>query len=291
MRKIALLILAALFAVSCTSGVNTENLTDTITDDYGRQVVVPTAPQHIVSTSPAVTEIIFALGGGPLLCGRTDFCAYPPQVAQIPSIGGISNLNVEHVLSLSPDLVVSGSMVPEKCVAQLQAMNVPVVCVPEKTTFQGLYQNIATIGALIGRAEAADSLNQQIRQQLQHIAQRTDTAHRPTLYYVVGFGAGGNYTAGGGTFINDIITLAGASNIAQDVEGWNYSLEALMQHDPDYILIRSADSAAFCSMAPYTKLSAVRQGRVIAIESGMIDLQVPRNLDAIKLISARISGK
>ncbi len=83
--------------------------------------------------------------------------------------------------------------------------------------------------------------------------------------------------------------MAGGRNIAADITGWSYSLEALMQADPDYVMIRREDSAAFCTTPPYNKLSAIKKGHVIAIESGTIDLQVPRNIDAIRFISRRLS--
>ena len=76
--------------------------------------------------------------------------------------------------------------------------------------------------------------------------------------------------------------------MAEDITGWSISLETLMDADPDYIIIRREDSAAFCRMSPYNRLTAVKKGKVIAMESGMIDLQVPRNIDAILMLRRRI---
>lgn len=267
------------------------------TDDYGNQVSVPAEPMRIVSLSPAVTEIVFALGRGDLLVGRTDFCQYPDEVANIESVGGISNLNIEKILALNPDLVISGSMIPQKAAEQLSALGVPIVCVIEKNRFDGLYENISKIGQLIGRSPQADSLNRQLKLRIESelssstadtIEQLADNTnhnalcgHAPSVYYVVGFGAGGNFTAGGDTFINDLIAMAGGRNIAAGVKGWSYSLEALMSENPDFIIIRREDSATFCNTKPYTRLDAVKNGRVVAIESSTIDLQTPRNIDCI----------
>jgi iron complex transport system substrate-binding protein len=117
----------------------------------------------------------------------------------------------------------------------------------------------------------------------------TNEAPRPSIYYVVGFGPSGNFTAGGNSFINDIIEMAGGHNVAADITGWSYSLEALMQADPEYIMIRREDSATFCRTKPYNQLTAVKTGKVIAIESGTIDLQVPRNLQAILYIREKLN--
>ena len=105
-----------------------------------------------------------------------------------------------------------------------------------------------------------------------------------TVYYVVGYGKGGNFTAGGNTFINDIFKLCGLRNIAEDITGWNYSVEALLEADPDFIIIRKEDMANFINTKPYTYLSAVKQGRVVPIESAYIDLQAPRNVDGLVYI-------
>lgn len=283
--------MAAIMLTACHLSHPSDSKDYVFTDGYGRDVTVPASPTRIVSTSPAVTEIIYALGAEELLVGRTDFCTYPPEAQNIESIGGISNLNVEKVMSLKPDLIISGSMIPRKITTQLEQMGVPTACVIEQSHFDGLYDNIRKIGRLTGRQHTADSLVEK----LQAICPAADARQPgisdnvPTVYYVVGFGSAGNFTAGGNSFINDIISLAGGRNIAADVTGWSYSLETLLTEAPDYIVIRKEDSAAFCNMAPYNRLAAVKANRVIGIESGMIDLQVPRNIDAIRLIRKRIT--
>lgn len=283
-------LLAILLYVGCHQNTNTDSnnqLTVEYTDDYGSTVEIPLHPQRIVSTSPAVTEIIYALGGSHLLVGRTDFCTYPPEAMQIASIGGISNLNIERIMSLNPDLVISGSMIPRKSTIQMEKMGVPTVCVIEQQHYEGLYDNISKIGRLIGCTQTADSLNAVLRDRLKQLDVQTTTKPR-SVYYVVGFGASGNFTAGGDSFINDIIRLAGGRNIAEDITGWSYSLENLMQQNPEYIVIRKEDSAAFCRMPPYNQLDAVKNGRVIAIESSLIDLQVPRNTEAVQFLFDRL---
>ena len=271
---------------ACGGTSRHEATTDTVTDDYGRTVVVPASPTRVVSLSPAVTEIMFALGVDDILVGRTDFCVFPPEASDIPSIGGISNLNIEMILSLHPDLVISGSMVGKKVTDQMDALGTPMVCVVEKPRFEALYDNITAIGCLVNREREADSLNELLRERVSQLSSFNTSLS--TCYYVVGFGAGGNFTAGGNTFINDIIRMAGGRNIAEDVEGWSYSLEALVKEDPDYIIVRREDSAAFVGMKPYNRLRAVREGHVIGIESGTLDLQVPRNIDAILYLRQRM---
>ena len=283
-----------LLLVACGGHQGQVAVTDTVTDDYGRTVVVPAAPQRVVSLSPAVTEIMFALGAGDLLVGRTDFCVYPDAAGDIPSIGGISNLNVERILSMQPDLIISGSMVGKKFTDQFDQMGTPMVCVIEKPKFEALYDNIKAIGKLVGKEHEADSLIENLKLRMESLLAHSDSSQNtqlPSVYYVVGFGAGGNFTAGGNTFINDIIRMAGGRNIAEDIEGWSYSLEALVKEDPNFIIVRREDSAAFCGMKPYNRLSAVKNGHVIGIVSGTLDLQVPRNIDAVLYLRKRMNNK
>ncbi|MBQ7279662.1 MAG: ABC transporter substrate-binding protein [Bacteroidales bacterium] len=289
-KNIAIAISVLLLTIACTSTPtdNAQNC-DTIIDDYGDTVVVPHSPRRIVSTSPAVTEILFALHADTLMVGRTDFCTYPPEASEIESIGGISNLNVEKIVSLHPDLVISGSMVPQKNIRQLATLGIPVVCVIEKQNFNGLFANIEQIGKLTNHVHEADSLTAYIHQQLQHLQTAIDTSSlRPSVYYVVGFGSTGNFTAGGKSFINDIITMAGGTNMASNLDGWAYSLEALMEGDPDFIVVRREDSASFCNTHPYNRLSAVKNHRVIGINSALIDLQTPRNINAVIFLRKKI---
>ena len=288
--KLRVFLLGLVLVVGCGQSNNETtqaSSNDTITDDHGRVVDVPSTPKRVVSTSPAVTEIMFALGAQDLLVGRTDFCTYPPKAQKIPSIGGISDLNIERILELKPDLIISGSMVDKKITEQMDKMGKPMVCVVGENRFDNLYVNIQKIGHLIGKDHEADSLNALLRERVNQLS--TANGHLSTCYYVVGFGAGGDFTAGGNTFINDMIRMAGGRNIAENITGWNYSLEALMKEDPDYIIVRKEDSAAFCSMKPYNSLSAVRKGNVIGIESSTFDLQVPRNIDAVLYLRQRMN--
>ena len=191
-------------------------------------------------------------------------------------------------------------MVGKKVTDQMDQMGVPMVCVVEKPKFEALFDNIRAIGKLVGKEQEADSLNELMRERvnaltdldsnrLTHSHANTLTPSTPKVYYVVGFGAGGNFTAGGNTFINDIIRMAGGRNIAEDIDGWSYSLEALVKEDPDYIIVRREDSATFCGMKPYNDLSAVKNGHVIGIVSGTLDLQVPRNIDAVLFLRQRMN--
>jgi iron complex transport system substrate-binding protein len=108
---------------------------------------------------------------------------------------------------------------------------------------------------------------------------------KPTVYYAVSYGEYGDYTAGGDTFVNKMISLAGGVNIAEDVSGWSYSLEKLVEQDPDIILVNQYMLEDFLATPPYNELSAVLNGRVYGINSDLIEHQGYRNAEGVAVLA------
>ena len=107
-------------------------------DSYHRQVQLDTAPQRIVSISPAITEVMFLVGAQDKLVGISDFCKYPPETEKITTIGGMHNINFEQLLSLHPDVVLIGSMISQKDVDAIEKMGIPVICIVEESSLEGM---------------------------------------------------------------------------------------------------------------------------------------------------------
>lgn len=296
MRKSFLFILTvtAFFAVavfSCRqSAPKPRSVYYSAKDSYGREVVLEKEPQRIVSLSPAITEALYLLGADDKLAGVSDFCEYPPEAAKIPKVGGMRNINMEVLLSLHPDVVLIGSIVSAEDVRKIENMHIPVVAVREEEKLDGMADMIDVLGAIANRRQEAAALSRQWRGKLARLrAGSANAVDRKSVYYVVGFGDGGDFTAPASSHIHDIITLAGGRNVGEGLAGWNVSREFLFRADPDIIVIRSEDLHAFCTRHPYTELTAVRQNRVYPIESGTIDIVSPRNLAAVDTIRALLS--
>ncbi|MBR4638338.1 MAG: ABC transporter substrate-binding protein, partial [Bacteroidales bacterium] len=231
-------------------------------DSYHRPITLAEAPQRIVSISPAITEVMFLVGAQDKLVGVSDFCKYPPETEKITKVGGMHNINFEVLLSLHPDVVLIGSMISQQDVDAIEKMGIPVVCIVEESSLEGMAEMMEVVGKITqcegkGNAEAA--------LWREKIAERKANApapeNRKCVYYVVGFGDGGDFTAPKNTHIQEIIELAGARNAGDSLTGWNISREYLFKVDPDIILVRREDSAAFVSRHPYTQLNAVKGGR------------------------------
>ncbi|MBQ7985262.1 MAG: ABC transporter substrate-binding protein [Bacteroidales bacterium] len=244
--------------------------------------------QRIASVSPQVTEILFALGCGQRLVTRTDFCKFPPQAEKIQSVGGINDANLELIIALRPDIVITSSIFPKKSVTMIEDAGIAVMSFREGSKIQDMYAVMRTLGKITGKEKTADSLIEDCKQRLQAVSvqckklSEQSARTKPKVYYVVGFGASGDFSAGGDTYVNEIITLAGGDNIAKKATNWSFNKEELFRNQPDYIFVRSYDRENFMNMHPYSELKAVKEGKVFGIDN--LDNQTPRSIDAIEYI-------
>ena len=259
------------------------------TDSYGRAVVLDTAPQRIVSLSPAITEIFYMIGAEKKLVAVSDFCQYPPEATKLPSVGGMRNINQESLLEQHPDVLLIGSMVSQKDVEAIEKMNIPVVTIKEESNIEGMADMIEVIGQITECQERANQEAARWRERIAQLKQEkaAQKDNEKSVYYVVGFGDAGDFTAPKGSHIHEIIELAGCRNIGEAVANWNVSREFLFKSDPDIIIIRAEDCEPFCKQYPYTQLNAVKKGHVYPIESGWIDVVSTRNLKAIEFIQQK----
>ena len=255
-------------------------------DSYHRHVELTEAPKRIVSISPAITEVMFLVGAQDKLVGISDFCKYPPETEKITKVGGMHDINFEVLLSLHPDVVLIGSMISQQDVDAIEKMGIPVICIVEESSLEGMAEMMEVIGRITQHEEKG---NAEAEKWKEKIAERKANAPAPKdrkcVYYVVGFGDGGDFTAPKGTHIQEIIELAGARNAGDSLTGWNISREYLFKVNPDIILVRNEDKEAFVSRYPYTLLDAVKAGHVYGIESGWIDVVSLRNMDAVDFIA------
>ena len=255
-------------------------------DSYHRQVQLDKAPVRIVSISPAITEVMFLVGAQDKLVGVSDFCKYPPETEKITKVGGMHNINFEQLLSLHPDVVLIGSMISQQDVDAIEKMGIPVICIVEESSLEGMSEMMEVIGRITQCEEKGNAEAEKWRKKIaERKSNAPDPKDRKCVYYVVSFGDGGDFTAPKDTHIQEIIELAGARNAGDSLTGWSISREYLFKVNPDIILVRNEDKEAFQSRYPYTLLDAVKNGRVYGIESGWIDVVSLRNMNAVDYIA------
>lgn len=253
----------------------------TVKGSDGSELTLEKEPERIVSAGPNITEIIYSLNAQEKLVGRTDYCDYPEEASKIESIGALYPLDVEKIISLEPDLVIGSTHFDETVKTKLEELHIPVLYLYEEQSIEGVYTMIETLGTVLNTKKNAATVVEEMKQKLTKVQKSVGDLEPVDVYYVVGFGEGGEFTAGGDTFIHGILTMAGGKNVAEDVSGWSYSLEKLLEKDPSVILLPTYFYDSFISTEPYNNLSAVKNNRVYAVDENPLSRQCARNADAV----------
>jgi iron complex transport system substrate-binding protein len=255
----------------------------TVTDFYGRKVTIDKKPERVISASPNVTEIMYALNASDRLKGRTDYCDYPLDVKDVPSIGSMTDPSVEKVIELKPDVVIASNMINKTIVDKLEKLNIKVVVLHGTEDIDGAYDAIEKVDMILGDKDAANKIVSDMKKKVEMVKSKVKDVKKPKVYYVVSYGQYGDYTGGKDTYIDKMIQSAGGANIAEDVSGWKYSLEKVMENDPDIIICSKYFNTKEGLMKEngYKDLRAVKNGNVFEIDNNLLDRQGPRMADGL----------
>ncbi|EDS77877.1 periplasmic binding protein [Clostridium botulinum C str. Eklund] len=258
-----------------------------IKDSYNREVVINKEPKRIVSIAPNITETIFALGRGNKLVGRTDYCDYPKEVNNITSIGSLTQPNIEKIVELKPDVVIASTHFKKDVLTKLEKMNIKVVVLYGPETFDGVYDTINKVGEVMNAKSEANKLVLDMKKKVDSITDKVKNKNKPKVYYVVSYGKMGDFTSGGDTFIGNMIEMAGGNNVASDVKGWKYSVEKLVEKNPDIIICsKYFDAKKGIKETPgYKDLKAVKDGKLIEIDNNLPDRQGPRVVEGLEALA------
>ena len=261
-----------------------------ITDSFDREVTIDSEPEKIISLSPAITEIVYALGQGDKLVGRTDYCDYPEEVVDIQSIGDLMDPNIEKIVELEPDIAIASAHFSEEVLKKLEESGVKVIILYGEESFDGTYEVIEKVGNTINANGKASDIVDNMKVTVADVVQKVQGLEKPSVYYVVSFGEYGDFTAGSDTFIGQLIEMAGAKNAADDVEGWSYSLEKLIEKNPDYLICSLVDKhkEQLKTANGYKDLDAVLNGKIYEIDKNKLERQGPRIVEGLKEIAQYI---
>ena len=205
-----------------------------ITDLKGRKVVLDKKPERIVSLSPTNTEIVFALGAGDRLVGVTNYCDYPEEAKNIEKIGDFENPNIELIKKMNPDLVLAGGYLQEEIIKTLEGLGITVAST-EAADVESIFDSLAMIGKLLKEEEKAEELINNIHKAIDDVKAKVANKEKPKVFYLVWKDP--IFTTGRGTYINEIIQIAGGYNVASEMEGWaQYSFEELLKQNPDILI-------------------------------------------------------
>ena len=208
----------------------------TVTDMMGREITLDEPATRVVALSAADCEVLYAVGAGDALVGRGEYCDYPAEVLEVPSVQSGYDTNIEQIIALEPQVLLMSSMAQtEEQVAQLEEAGIKVV-VSDAQDIEGVYTAVEMIGKLMGKEKEAEQVI--IGMQVAFADLTNSTAGRgKTVYFEVSPLEYGLWTAGKGTFMNEIAEMLGMKNIFDDVEGWaEISEEQVIERNPDYIV-------------------------------------------------------
>lgn len=251
----------------------------TVTDFQNRSVTVPKLPERIVSIGPSITEFLFALGAGPRVVGADDFSDEPAAAKQLEKVGGIK-VNFEKVVALRPDLVLTVKF-SDGTVEQLTGAGLLVLVVDPQTI-----GDVARTAILLGRAigSAGDAMARDIEKRVDDVRSKTSSAAtKPRVYHEIDASDPTKiFTVGPGSYIHDLIGIAGGQNIAaRSTSAYpQLSAEEILRGDPEIIVLAAADYSAkpeqVAARSGWGAIAAVKNNRIVTIAPNLINRPGPR---------------
>jgi iron complex transport system substrate-binding protein len=246
---------------------------------------MPARVDRVISLAPNLTEIVFAVGGGDRLVGRTSYCDYPPEARSVAEVGDTLHPSLERVIALKPQVVlISTSSQLEVFTRQLQNQNIAVF-VTDPHDLEDVFRSIQQIGEILGQRNQAAALVQSLA--LRTAAVEKAVKQKPPVRVFYQLSAEPLYTAGHDSFVTDLMRRAGAISVTADVPGaWpKYSNESALASKPEAIILPTGGSMGTGNSKVAEALRhspAVEQGRVYRINDDHLVRPGPRAIDGLE---------
>jgi iron complex transport system substrate-binding protein len=272
--------------ISCRPAVSTAARLR-LADDAGDTVAIAAPATRIASLIPATTEILFAIGAGQAVVGRTTWCDYPPAAKAVRNLGDGISPNLEAILATRPDLVLLyNSARNAEAAERLRASGIPTL----RLNTDAL-ADVARVARLLGRVSGhergADSVAAAFDTALAG-ATVSPVARAPKVLLLVWEQP--PMTIGRGSFLNELVERAGGRNVFDDVaaSAGAVSIEAVASRDPDLILTATEGPASFVSRPEWQVVRAVRERRLLQVSGSEFNRPSPRSPTAIRELARRI---
>jgi iron complex transport system substrate-binding protein len=260
-------------------------------DDRGVAVRLAAPPRRVVSLAPSLTEIVFLIGRGGSLVGVTRFCNVPAAASRLTRIGGVSDPDVERIVALSPDLVLcttDGN--PREKVRALEEMGIPCFAVSPQD-LEGVFAAIERLGVLLGVADRGRSEAESLRLRARQARPPSGAAGMPSVLFVVSTTP--IIAAGEGTFMDELVRLAGGRNAAARFPGRypRLSVEGLVAARPDVIFVAGMSGVERFppEVTRWKEVPAFRDGAVIILDGDLVTRPGPRLVTALERVSAALA--
>ncbi len=299
-KLISVIILAALMLTLFTGcGTNSSKGPLTVTDMMGREVSLAAPASKIVVLTAAECEILYALGAGDAVVGKGEYCDWPAEAADVPVVNSGFQTNVEQIIALEPDLVIMNSMdqSPED-VSKLEEAGIPVA-VTLAADISGVYESISLIGTLTGKTKAADLIVKSMKKVFDDISAKPAGDGEQTVYFEVSPLQWGLWTAGKGTFMDEVASLVGLKNCFGDVDGWaEISEEQVLERNPDFIVTISmyygegpTPVEEILSRPGWENITAVKNGSILNLQDNELTRPGPRLADGTVMLNDFVAAQ
>lgn len=234
----------------------------TVKDFANRTVTIKAEPKRVVTLAPSITEDLYYLGLFDRVVGVTNYDDFPPEVSKVARIGGYGKYaNLEKIAALKPDLIIADDF-SLSILKKLEEI-APVIIVSPKN-LSGVYRQVELLGKVTNREEGALMVVADMKATVAYVESTVQGKPRPKVFFILSY-YNGYWTAGNGTFINDLIRLAGGENVFGDVKGWGVaSEEQIVARNPEVIIISpnaGVKPEDLCK-GPLASVDAVKSGRV-----------------------------
>lgn len=261
----------------------------TVVDDAQRTVEIRGVPERIISLAPSNTEVLFALGLGDKVVGVTDLCDYPEEAQEIEKVGFVE-INLEKIVDLEPDLVlyIGGTAQLEKTQTMEDLGLTVLVLAP--SDIEGIFADIELVGRTTGTEDEAADLVSELRARMDEVLSRVAQAKRqPLVFYELdATDPARPWTAGPGSFIDALITMAGGVNLgaSAEMEWAQFSTEEVIAQDPEIIILGDANygvTAESVEERPgWGVITAVKAGAIYPIDDTLVSRPGPRIVDGLE---------
>lgn len=274
-----------------SSVISAEGLT--VTDQAGRTVTFEQVPQRIVSLAPGNTEILYALGLDDHVVGVSTYCDYPAAALEKPKIGGFSEVSIEGVIALEPEVVFATGGVQGEAVKQLTDLGVSVI-VLDASTLDDVLAAIQLAGLVTGKTDKACELVVELEKRIEKIKLTVKpwaSVGPRTVFYEVWYDP--PISVGPGSFIHNLIEIAGGINLMADSDTAYpiANLETIIAVDPDVIIYAhgAMSTAQVAERDGWRQMEAVRCGRIVQIEDENILVRPgPRIVEGLEALAEAI---
>jgi iron complex transport system substrate-binding protein len=257
----------ALIAIGCT---REPPRAAAVTDDFGDSVTITRPAARVVSLNPTSTELLFALGAGPRVVGRSRYDVHPEAARNVPDLGPGIVPSVEHVLAARPDLVVLYASADNRPAAKsFRAAGINVIALRTDLIID-FERTTRLLGRLTGTSDAAERLLDSVTTTLDRVRRATSALPRPRVFLHAWESP--LMTIGAGSFLSQLVSIAGARNVFDDLPqpSAQVSFEEVLRRDPDVLLVGPQTALELEAMPRWRMLRAVREGHLLIYDTLLV---------------------